>query len=168
MALDNTVGGASADSYCSEAEADAYYGSDAHLWSSVWTAATTPQKEAALKTATRLLDDLVDWKGAKLASTQALRWPREGVYDRDGNLLATDAIPTFLIRATAEFSRFLLSSDRTAESDTLGISALKVGPVALDFDKRDRQQIIPDIIKKMVEKYGALNQRNSTISLLRG
>lgn len=46
MALDVTVGGAAAQSYGSVAEADTYYTS--RPFATVWTALTTPQKEAAL------------------------------------------------------------------------------------------------------------------------
>ena len=43
-----------ANTYASVADGDAYH--EAHLYATAWTAATTPNKEAALAMATRLID----------------------------------------------------------------------------------------------------------------
>lgn len=156
MALDATVGGANANSYCLVSEADAYHAQT--LNASVWTAATNGTKETALQWATRILDTEVDWAGWIVTETQALRWPRGEVYTRDGVLLSQLAIPTFLKQATAELAKSLIAGDRTAEAGSVGIAELTVDVINIVFDKSDKKTVLPPSVLAMVRPYGtALN-----------
>ncbi len=152
MALDTTAGGANADAYCSLAEATAYFATRMHA--SSWGDLTEANQEAAIKWATRLLDDLMDWKGQKADRDQALRWPRNWVYDPDGWSVDGTTIPTFLKNATAEFARYLAAEDRLDDPDTLGYSEIKLGSLALKMDKRDRKSIMPTSVWHMIKHYG--------------
>lgn len=133
MAFDATVGGASANSYLTVDEADAVL--EGRLHTDAWDAATTAQKEAALRMATRILDSRVCWLGTVAASTQALVWPRTGLLLRTGAATAADAIPTAVQEATAELALMLLSSDVTVESDASvqGLTRLKAASVELEW-----------------------------------
>lgn len=74
MALNATAGSASADSYVTLTEANAYF--DARFGSDAWTAlATDALKEKALKQATRHIDRFRFW-GTKGDAAQALQFPR--------------------------------------------------------------------------------------------
>ena len=73
MPLVTTPGGPSADSYVSVAEADAYF--SARVGSTSWTALSGPDKETALRHATRNLD-LLRFRGWPVTEAQALRFPR--------------------------------------------------------------------------------------------
>lgn len=101
LIVEDGTGKADAESYADLAFANAYVtsqGGDA-----TWDATGDPAKEAALRKATQYVDDTFEpqWKGWRKAASQALRWPRQGVYDRDGYQLASDALPLRLKQATA-------------------------------------------------------------------
>src|ERR1051326_898416 len=134
ITLDTTVGGASANSYCSLAEANTYHA--AHPYSAVWDAATDDQKNRAPVPATRLIDEQVEWDGVVTnGSVQALLWPRAGMYYQNEWYIPVDVIPQKLKDAVAEFARQRLAEDRTADTaiDRLGIKRIRVGPVDVDF-----------------------------------
>ena len=150
MTIDATPGGASSDAYCTVAEADAYHSNRLH--NDEWAAASDAVKEAAIKWATQLLDQY-DWDGTKASTTQALRWPRSYVMNRDDEELADDAIPAFLRDACAEFAWSLLKEDRTADKDSGGLDALSVGSVSLDFGSYAARPKLPPSVKDMIRYY---------------
>jgi len=156
MALDATVNGSSADSYVSVADADAYH--DNHLYASTWTSASTANKEKALKMATRILDEKIDWVGTKATEQQALGWGRYDVTD-EGYTVSSTIIPQPIKNATAEFARHLIGSDLTGNADGKGLSSLVVGSVSLTFDKNDTAGVMPDIVQEMLRGWGEIHAR---------
>lgn len=104
--------------------------------------------------ATRLLDQCVNWKGYKKTEDQALRWPRTGVIDPDGHSVDEDSIPTFLKHATAELARYLIDSDRTAETDISGFKEIEVDVIKLKIDKHNKTSIIPKSVWAIIRPYG--------------
>lgn len=152
-----TAGATDANSYCSIAEADAYF--DTHVYPGAWTTTDDDdKKKAALIWATRMLDDCVDWLGTKAAETQALRWPRTDITDRDAIAVSSLTIPQFLKNATAELAKYLLEKDRFQAFEDLaaGISSVSAGSVSVDFDKEKRDAYVsffPDSVKIMVGFY---------------
>lgn len=76
MALDSTVAGSSSDSYISVAVADGFAADDLGPEATAWTAATTADKEKALKRATREIDGYLRTGWLRYATTQALLFPR--------------------------------------------------------------------------------------------
>lgn len=150
-----TAGAETANSYCTVAEAEAYH--DTHLYATAWTAADEDQQIAALIWATRLLDEQVDWFGYVESLTQALRWPRAGVLDREGRqYVSSTTIPTFLKRATAELARHLLAGDRTQER-SIGIQSVVADAVQVTFDNHDVKPILPPSVRSMVQSYGEVS-----------
>lgn len=87
MALTVTVAGASSDSYATEAEADDFL---VIKQSATWTNASTALKEAALKTAAALMDEL-PYRYPKSSTTQALRFPTSDNYE-SGSYVINDRI----------------------------------------------------------------------------
>ena len=156
MALDATVNGSSADSYVSVADADAYH--DNHLYASTWTSASTANKEKALKMATRILDEKIDWVGTKATEQQALGWGRYDVTD-EGYTVSSTIIPQPIKNATSEFARHLIGSDLTGNADGKGLSSLAVGSVSLTFDKNDTAGVMPDIVQEMLRGWGEIHAR---------
>ena len=127
MAL-TTPPAAGANSYISLADANTYFGS--RLNSGVWTAASDANREAALQTATRRLD-AEDWIGEKAdtLANNALRWPRSGVENPDGQSLSSSTVPTAIQYATAELAIQLLDTT-VADAPTTEVS---VGDISLKF-----------------------------------
>lgn len=158
-AIDDTVGGASANSYASIADTTAYY--ESHLYGDAWTDASADEQCRALVMATRMLDTWFDWQGDVASSTQALLWPRDGVYGPSGYEEATDEIPALIREAVMELARSLLLSDRTADSETetQGIEALKAGSVALQFRAGTVAKPIPDAVLVKASHYGTQRGR---------
>lgn len=166
MTVVATASATNANSYCTRAEADEYH--KVHLYNSAWIGADDWKREAALIWATRLLDEQVDWKGYPTTNTQALRWPRSWVEDRDGQIWIDNAsIPAWLKHATAELARHLLASDRTAER-SIGIQSVTTDTVEVVFDKHDVPPVLPPSVRAIVEPYGTVNGPGSgTAKLVR-
>jgi len=151
MSLDATVGGAASDSYLTVAEADVYH--NARLHNDEWIDADPPDKEKALKWATRLLDNL-DWVGnASDQNVQALRWPRYDVYNRESDYYDYDIIPQWLKDATSEMAWLLIISDTTRDADTKGYHMIKVGPITLQINPADRSVSILESVMSMVNPF---------------
>ena len=102
LTVETGTGSATADSYLSVADCDTYWTN--HGAPATWTAATTAEKEEALRMGTQYLDAVycTRWKGMRYDDDQALDWPRSGVYDNDGWAIDSDEMPTQLLDATAE------------------------------------------------------------------
>lgn len=158
MALDATVKGASSNAYLTAAEATAYL-NDNRLYDELWIAASIDTRERAIIWATALLDGFFDWNGARRTLEQALRWPRVGVLDADGDFVDYDTIPQLIKNATADLALELLRKDRTRSPGVLGtgLSEIKVGSIALKVDKFQEQNLIPRTIAVMLEPFGSLD-----------
>ena len=126
MPFDATAGAATSNSYASVAEADAYLAVRGDT--STWTALTTGQKESKLQWAAIYIDTLT-FKGTRSTSTQALQWPRIGVWDRDG--FEVDGIPQALKNAQAEMAFQLIANDWTQGLGPVTNETLSVGSISL-------------------------------------
>jgi len=147
-----TAGATNANAYCTLAEFNTYWDSKVNVSSSIINALPAT-KNSAIVWATRLLDERVSWAGVKTAESQALRWPRIGVSDRDGYVISQSIIPTWLKNATAELSGYLILSDRTDDPDGAGIRRLRADVIEIEFDKNDRTETIPSSVWTMISYY---------------
>jgi hypothetical protein len=161
-----TPGAANANSYLTLAEATAYF--ETRLPIPEWD--EVDSQEGMLIMATRLMESMYSpmrklvrvqppgqsyylirptWTGSPASSTQRLAWPRLGMYDRNGNAIASTVIPQELKDATAELAGQLAKGDRTLDSDASiqGLSSIRAGSVSLSFkDAFDATKVIPDIV----------------------
>jgi len=155
LTLIATAGAVNANSYATLAEAAAFLETNPHAFPAWSNADDAEVKIPALIWATRILDEDYDWVGAKVSSTQALRWPRADVVDRDGWSVDSTTIPSFLKNATAELARHLAASDRFATRDGAqsGVQAVTAGSVSVTFDKYDRIAVLPESVLAMVGFY---------------
>ena len=161
VVIDATVGGVNSNSYITRNEADSY--NEAHVSGASWAAQTDANKDIAIVMATRVLDAEIDWEGYKAEEDQALRWPRNGTYDKDNWYIDNDVIPLDLKNAVSEFARLLLEEDRTAESDSKGLRSLSVGSIDLEFDKHDESPVIADSVYAMISHLGKRNSPSSGV-----
>jgi DnaT-like ssDNA binding protein len=157
LTLVATAAAANANSYCLVSEADAYH--ETKLYGTTWNeSVNVPAKIQALVWATSLLDRYFEWVGSVSTDTQALRWPRVGAYDRDGRLLTTTGIPTDMKNATAELARWLIVSDRTAESASSGgdVQRVKLGSMEVEYvaGTSTDVSVIPDAVVTMLSHVG--------------
>lgn len=150
--LVTTAGSATANAYVTQAVADQYH-IDRPAVGTTWSLATTDQKASAILWATLLMDSLWDWGGYPTDAIQALLWPRGGMLKRNGwEYVALDVIPIELQKATAEYARQLLVSDRAGDSDieTQGIRSITAGPVSLAFKDSVFAKVVPDAVINLV------------------
>ena len=116
MAINAVLGSSSANSYVSEADADAY--AAVSWWGSTWLALAADAKEIALISATSALETLT-WKGKRCtpstddaAKPQALSWPRSDAAC-DGVAATCTLIPKAILDATIELA-YQLSQNPSA------------------------------------------------------
>ena len=81
-----TAGSSTANSYATIAEGTTYH--ETHLYATAWEDASDDERCRALQMATRLLDQGYEWLGSVTDGDQSLLWPRSGVTDVDGFLIA--------------------------------------------------------------------------------
>ena len=117
--IDATLGGASANSYVTLADANSYF--ETVPDSSTWVDKTDDQKNRAIISATRWIDAL-SFYGDRCSETQALKWPRKD-YKVDGIELACTLIPVGIKVATYELAR-ALANDTDAITGTTGTTGL--------------------------------------------
>ena len=99
--LTATAGDTAANSYSTRDMASAIF--DGRPGASAWASANDAKRDAALMEATAELEQRFTWRGEKSSSSQALKFPRNGIAD-----VAADIIPTELLRATALYADFIL------------------------------------------------------------
>lgn len=138
MALIVTPGSASADSFVSVADCDAYC--EARGLSDWTTAADSPPevKEGALRRATAFLSSRAfDWKGTRTdGRDQALAWPRADVTDEEGETVPDDAIPVEIVQACCEIAaREVVTPGFTSPDTTLTdrVKTERIGPMGVEY-----------------------------------
>ena len=168
------------NTYISLADAETYF--EGRLHADNWDTAATGDKNKALVHAARMIDRYVRFIGWKTEDTQAMEWPRAGIY-YDGSKywsdvsyqiewevysVDDDSIPKELKYAQCEMALTLLAGDIQALPDTAGYSEISVaGAVSLVVDKSDRVKMVPDHVMKMISHFGTLSGNSATVNLAR-
>ena len=152
-----------ANSYVTLEAADVYFA--ARLNVTDWTGAETDDKNRALVTATLRLDQ-EEYKGLKSDADQALKWPRDNIYDEDGNSVDSDAVPQRIKDAQCELALFMLAEDLLADSGLEAFENVKVGP--LDVTPRHMRVAgeLPANVRREIRWW--LTTSRSTVRLVRG
>ncbi len=104
--IDATLQGASANSYVTLAEADAYF--ETVPSDTTWQNKNDDRKNRALISATRFINDF-EFYGDRCTTTQALKWPRKN-YKVDGVEIKCTFIPDQIKTATFELARALANN----------------------------------------------------------
>lgn len=153
--VETGVGLSDANSYASLDEADDYLIANIHVYPK-WTALTDENKESLLAFASRLIDQRTSWYGEKAVTTSALRWPRTGLADRDGNDIASNVVPPAVKAATIEVAASLIDADRSVERGSDGLKELQVDVVKLVFDEAFRLPTFPPNVQYILTGLGAV------------
>ena len=173
LTLVATAGASNANSFATVAEGDAHH--EAHLYASVWNAATNEQKAQALVWATRLIVARMEWDGSRTSTTQALPVPRTGL-EEDGECVSRSIVPDSVKAATCELARSLLTTD-PAPAASAGIAAgtiqeLKVGPIGITYATGDdavsaAPDVIPDEVALLLAPFGSIRGRGIASQMAR-
>lgn len=161
-------GKADANSFASVAGADSYYDTVPTTWLHAvqWAAAIQTTKERFLVKATDLIRALFKFSGYRVSSTQRLPFPRYDLWV-DGVELPYDEVPEMLIFATAELAGKLMLADRTIDPATLGIKALAVDVIKIEFDRSDRAEVLPESVLTLLSDLGEAVGGDGMITLER-
>lgn len=154
-----TAGATTANVYATLAAADAYH--EAHAHGDTWRSAIVEQKQRALLTATRMLDQHLAWAGRATSLTQRLAWPRTGLLGLQGETLDSTTIPERIVEACAELARQILEEDRTADSEieANGLTSLSVGSISMTFKHAQVVKVLPDAVWFLVSQWGTVRTR---------
>lgn len=119
------------NAYATVAEGDTYLAD--RLDVAAWVDASAGAKAQALITAADILDRM-SWTGYALSESQAMAFPRSGIYfdPRIGSNVVLDAtVPTRISNANIELAYHLLNNDGI-QDDTGKVLNISVGPIKLD------------------------------------
>ncbi|WP_374442471.1 DnaT-like ssDNA-binding protein [Stella sp.] len=134
LLVESGAGVAGAESYLAPADADAHHA--AFGWAG-WAAASIQAREAALRRATAAIDGLFAgrWRGDKAVpwTVNVLAWPRRGVADDAGPIVAADAIPHGLKVAVAEAARLELEQPGALAEAGRRLRRFALGPLAVEM-----------------------------------
>lgn len=155
ITITSTPGAIDANSFASRDEVNTYHATRIPL-STPWVTTGDPAAQLII-TAQRMITNLFSgkrvlirpsngkdkpyyltyrrWTGEIASDTQALPWPRIGMYDRYGRAIGSDVIPQDLKDAQAELAGLLAITDRTLDNDITvqGIEEIVAGPIELKF-----------------------------------
>lgn len=131
LIVENGEGLTNAESYASIAYADAYF--NARMTAN-WDSSDS-HKEMLLRLATDHIDAVYGqrFKGTKGSLTQALQWPRVGVWV-DGYEYPSDEIPTEIMRACCEFAHAANTSELLPNL-TQGVKREKIDVIEIEYDE---------------------------------
>jgi hypothetical protein len=134
--INATLSSASANSYVTLAEADAYF--ETIPDSSTWTTKTTDQKNRALISATRWIDSL-NFYGDRCDNGQALKWPRNNwLIDRVE--LVCNVIPKEIKFATYELARELAN-----DTDAITNTQVELGELRVQYKEGQANGVINNV-----------------------
>src|SRR5689334_14580730 len=108
-----------ANSFASVVSVSAF--AESHLSMPNWAAASSGQRDIAVVMSTRLISRYAKFQGAPTLFTQPLPFPRVGCYDRNGNTIGNNAMPSLLVEAVAEMSEILLGEPRREDNSEVGL-----------------------------------------------
>ena len=122
--------------------------------------------------ASRLIDSLYQFDGARVSVGQAMQWPRLSCSDPDvsgkSRYVPEDVVPDGVTLATCEMARELIVADRTAASPGEGLKYQNAGTTQTGYDKADTRPVITQLAQAMLSKFGTLvNARSGTVKLIR-
>lgn len=145
---------ADANSYATVAEADDYYAVDPNF-NATWTAYTDVEKEQRLAWSARVLDQKCRYDGSPVSATQAMRWPRTGVTDKDCRVVSSTSIPEQLKEAVLEHLKYAINNDPTTGGDIDQISQVVVDVIEITYQEGTSQTTVPNLINHILTGIGA-------------
>lgn len=132
LIVEDGTGLNNAESYASVAFADAYF---AARISGGWSIITEANKEMLLRLATDHIDAVYGqrFKGTKGTLSQALQWPRIGVYV-DGYEYPVDDVPIEVQRACCEFA-YAANTQTLLPTLEQGVKREKIDVIEIEYDE---------------------------------
>lgn len=141
------------NSYVTVAYADDYFDID-RVFEATWDALTNDEKQDRLAWASRILDQKVVWKGVKYTETQAMAWPRTGVYDRHGYTIEQTEIPDQVKQAVCEFAKYIQTNDPTVGSGVDYTKKIVLDVLEIEYQEGTSQSSFPNLLNSILRGIG--------------
>ena len=141
------------NSYVTLVEADTYF--ETRIDSANWTAAIDSVQEAALVTATAIVDNHA-WIGSVVSSSQALAWPRNNAVYNDTRLglnitLGNTVIPSQVKEAVYEQALHLVDNEDVLQGQGQTFESISIGSIALsDSNSSSNIPMKPSLVLKKI------------------
>nr|BDD45291.1 hypothetical protein 13 [bacterium] len=157
IVIEDGTGVSNANSYVSEAEADAYFTARNNT---TWASKTQAEKEAALIYATVYLDGHYYWVGHIANESQSLGWARTWAYDSEGREIPSNIVPQRVKDACCELALYALSNPLTPALARGGeVKRQKVGSLEVEyFEDANTEKTFPlvnNILSGLYKKPGS-------------
>lgn len=142
---------ATMSSYVTVSFADDYF--SAKFTGAGWADLSTELKQAALVSATNILDTYV-YGGLRAQRLQPLQWPRSGIYNDEGTPYSSATVVTKVQQATCELAHWIYTEgDRTLDDTTLQqLDNFQAGPV--NFKIRSKAMVVPLEVQALLTSIG--------------
>lgn len=145
---------AGTNSYGTRAEADAYF--EDSLRKEVWYSFTASKRDQSLIEATRILER-IPYRGTKTSPSQALEYPREGLFDiNDIALTGTEALAV-MKEAEFEYAIFLLGKpsaiNETDSSGKANVKSAGAGSAKVEFFRPQKSIRFPLSIRELIGSF---------------
>lgn len=117
-------------------------------------------KEKMLAWGTMLFDRFLEYEGTIRTTTQALRVPRSGMLDLDGQFYNYDTIPLPLEEALVLFCDEQAGTNSFAANQSAGqgFNKIKMGPMELEVDETDQRALISDNVLTLLQPIAQMKQ----------
>lgn len=146
MPLDDTVGGASSNTYADLAWYKGYLSTRRPL--PTWLALALSgdlddELEIDLIQAARLLDSQFNWNGTPANVNQVMAFPRLGLLTRNGVVVPNNVNPREIKNAQSEYAVILHDKDLLSsnEAEDKGVKKVKAGSVEVEFQSKDQSSL---------------------------
>ena len=163
MALIVETGSAAAasESYASVAQADTYF---ANRGITIWAPLQIAEKEQALRRATDFMSSYA-WAGSRVNATQALDWPRSGLYV-NGFDVAMTSIPLAVQTACMELALRAAAGELAPDIGRQKIR-VKVGPIETQYSDTAAPHTKYRAIDNLLSAYLSYVTGGITVGLVR-
>jgi hypothetical protein len=160
--VEDGSGVAGANSYVSEADADAYFTD--HGIPSDWSTATSAEKEQALVKATQWIDAHYWWITGEIGGTvQALGWPRVQAEDKFGRSIDSDVVPDQVIAACCEAAVRSIAGDLEADETQKVLEEEVTGAVRVRYDPNAAQGTLYPLINQLLSGLAASGEYQAQV-----
>lgn len=149
---------ATMNSYVSVEDADDYFASRFDLnvvdGGKGWSDFDESTKQALLVSASRILDTL-QYGGLKTLRHQPMQWPRQTMYDNEGNAYPSNVLPEKMKQATCEmaFWKWTEGDRYLSDTDLRQVDSVKIGP--LDVKALKGADTWPKVVTDLIKSIGA-------------
>lgn len=122
---------------------------------SVWTAASTAQKQAALVKASDYLrnQSRYTWSGTKLTYAQTMPWPRSGATELGGQVIPANVVPWQVAQAVCWLALLTLNGTDVQPALAHGgaIKSETVGPISTTYADRANPETVYPMVDGLVK-----------------